>query len=114
MSSERDFLTQSSAAVPTTPPDTNQDEAAMEIVRELKRQDAMIFPPPPGKRCLEPEDYYEAHSLEYDEMEDAEPEPPDLAAYFAEFEIPFADQIKICRAYASYLAAQLPKRAKTK
>lgn len=54
------------------------------------------------------------------ERDDFEAERPDLARYFDEFadftvEITDAERIKICRAYASYLASiQAPKPVKQK
>jgi len=53
-----------------------------------------------------------AHALAY---MDAIDDVPDLAAYFAEFpEIDFSSQVRICRAYASFLVAQLPKKPRKK
>lgn len=46
-----------------------------------------------------------------DLIEDSdECEVPDLADYFNAFDVAYDQQIRICRAYASYLAAQLPKK----
>lgn len=50
-------------------------------------------------------------------FEEVEAERPDLDRYFNEFadigeEITFDERIKICRAYASYLASLLPKKKK--
>lgn len=40
---------------------------------------------------------------------------PDLAEYFMEFpEVSYEQQIKICRAYASFLVAQMPPRPRRK
>jgi len=45
---------------------------------------------------------------------DDDEERPNLAAYFDDFPTDIADhdRIKICRAYASYLASQLPAKPK--
>jgi len=43
-----------------------------------------------------------------------EPDEPDLADYFIGFNTPKQQQITICRAYASYLAAGMPKKPSQK
>lgn len=43
-----------------------------------------------------------------------EPEQPDLAEYLDGFPIPKKDHVTLCRAYASYIAATLPKKPSQK
>jgi len=43
-----------------------------------------------------------------------EPEQPDLADYLDGFPIPKKDHVTLCRAYASYIAATLPKKPSQK
>lgn len=41
-----------------------------------------------------------------DEDSDGPTTQPDLAAYFAQWDVPWKDIVLMCRAYASYLSAQ--------
>lgn len=43
-----------------------------------------------------------------------EPAYPDLADYFMNYEMSHEDQIRMCRAYASYLVSLYPKKKKQK
>jgi len=44
------------------------------------------------------------------EPSDEEDDMPDLAEIFDNYDVPIRTRISVCRAYASYLAAQLPKK----
>jgi len=44
--------------------------------------------------------------------EDEEQDVPDLCAFFDEHVVPTVDRIRMCRTYASFLSAMLPKKAK--
>lgn len=46
----------------------------------------------------------------YKRPRDEEREKPDLAAYLDDFDIPKEQHVTLCRAYASYVAATLPKK----
>lgn len=65
----------------------------------LERQDAVA-----GKAPMM--DYF----MEEDEIE----ELPDLAEYFDQFTLDYEAQIRICRAYASYLSTLVPPKRKRK
>lgn len=43
-----------------------------------------------------------------------EPDYPDLADYFLEFNLSYDEQIKMCRSYASYLSSLMPKKKRRK
>lgn len=54
-------------------------------------------------------------SPEYaDLLEDDDDMPLDLHWYFDQHEVQEADRIKMCRSYASYLSAMMPKNKKPK
>lgn len=55
---------------------------------------------PPSRAAKQPAEYV--------------PDEPDLADYFVGFNTPKQQQITICRAYASYLAAGMPKKPSQK
>ncbi len=52
--------------------------------------------------------------MEYDMEEHSEEELPDLAMYFDQFELTLEAQVKICRAYASYLTSMMPSKQRKK
>ncbi len=47
-----------------------------------------------------------------DELDSEDPGFPDLADYFRDYHLTYDEQIRICRAYASYLTAQQGPRTK--
>ncbi len=47
-------------------------------------------------------------------MEEEEEAIPDLAEFFDQFELELDAQIKICRAYASYLVSMMPRKPRKK
>lgn len=76
------------------------EEVSSEEVVTLKRKHAIA-----GKG---PMNEYFSEQLEIDE------DVPDLAGYFMEFDLDFDEQIRCCRAYASYLTSLKPRKKKTK
>lgn len=86
-----------------SPDDIDQDEPPR---APLKRSHATMSA---GKGLVEPCELFPA---EYEELESSSEEMPNLSLYLAQFDLSPREQMRICRAYASYLGAQLPKRQK--
>lgn len=89
-------MSASPKSIPSSPEGSQQDEAA-EHLSELKRSNACFMSPDP----VAPPGYL---------AED--PEIPDLGYYLSAFDLTYSEQVRICRTYASYLAAQIPKRSR--
>lgn len=83
---------------PLSPKATPQDDEAVESINQLKRTYASLD-------VSTGQEIPEGYEAEDDEI-------PDLAYYFSGFQMTYDEQVRICRTYASYLAAQQPKRKK--
>lgn len=82
-----------------------QSTISMELSpgKKLKRQDATVF----GQRPAGKGPMWANRPMDIEEDSDSDGEVPDLASFFDEYQVPFEERAKICRAYASFVSAQL-------
>lgn len=88
---DRDTLLQSTVTMELSPQ------------KKIKRQDAVVF----GQRPAGKGPMWANRPMDIEEDSDSDGEVPDLASYFDEFSVPMQERAKICRAYASFVSAQL-------
>lgn len=95
---------------PSTPWIEADDDEPEEEPRTLVRSNAAIWTGNTGRKA--PRGW---HPCDGSDDRDLEDEVPDLGAYFEEWDMPIKDQVIMCRAYASMLAASSkaqPKKPK--
>jgi hypothetical protein len=97
-----------SRAQNTIPEPVISDVETQPVPRQLKRKKASANLAGKGPAYTSPQEVYDEEDIDSSEVDTM----PSLDQYFDQFEVDFGDRIKLCRAYASYLAATLKSRTK--